>query len=497
MTTRPNPATQLTLRGIGKSYGHRLVLDAVSLTISPGERVGIVGENGSGKSTLLRILAGLETPDTGVAVCTAPGGVGIVEQTLDADTVGAAVDAALAEVRALEVAMQEAADAQDMDAYGELLTAFEARDGYAADLRVDQSMHGLGLAGIDRDRKLATLSGGERSRLALACLLAASPEILLLDEPTNHLDDAALSWLEERLRAHRGTVVVVSHDRVFLDRVATAVVRVEEGAVTRFGGGYSQMLATEAAERRRWEEDYARWCEEIERLRAFSRETAHRVAVGRGPKDNNKMAYDRHAGRVQSSVSSRVRQAAEKVRRLEAEPVPRPPEPLRFRAGFRAARPARFDLGALTLGPGERMLIHGPNGTGKSTLLDRMYATVSGRVGYLRQEERFDPRQSVLAAYGGSRSALLATGLFHRDVLDQPVGALSEGQRRRLALARLLAGEHDLLLLDEPTNHLSLRLVEELERALEEYRGALVVVTHDRGLRRRFRGIRKEVGEFA
>ncbi|WP_245545822.1 ABC-F family ATP-binding cassette domain-containing protein [Nocardia higoensis] len=497
MTTQANPATQLTLRGIEKSYGPRLVLDKVSLSVAPGERVGIVGENGSGKSTLLRITAGIESPDAGVVVCHAPGGVGIVEQTLDAETVGGAIDSALAEVRELERAMQRAAEAQDMEAYGELLTAFEARDGYRADLRVEQSMHGLGLGQVGREREVATLSGGEGTRLALACLLAASPEILLLDEPTNHLDDAALTWLEERLRAHRGTVVVVSHDRVFLDRVATAVVRVEEGAVTRFGGGYSQMLAAEAAARRRWEEDYARWCVEIERLREFSRETAHRVAVGRGPRDNNKMAYDRHAGRVQSSVSSRVRQAAEKVRRLEADPVPRPPEPLRFRAGFHAARPARFDLGVLALGPGERLLIYGPNGTGKSRLLDRMYATVSGRVGYLRQEERFDPRQSVVQAYGGSRSALPATGLFRADALDQPVGALSEGQRRRLSLARLLAGEHDLLLLDEPTNHLSLRLVEELEQALAEYRGALVVVTHDRGLRRRFRGVHMEVGEFA
>lgn len=489
--------TQLTLRNVGKSYGPRVVLDAVSLSIAPGERVGIVGENGSGKSTLLRIMAGIEAPDEGEVVCFASGGTGHLEQTLDAETVGDAVDVALADIRETALAMQRAAEAQDMEAYGELLTVFEARDGYQADLRVEQAMHGLGLGHLDRHRAVATLSGGERARLALACLLASSPEILLLDEPTNHLDDAALTWLEDRLRGHHGTVVVVSHDRVFLDRVATAVVLVEEGGLTRFGGGYSDLLAAEAAARHRWGQDYARWCAEIARLREFSRDTAHRVAVGRAQRDNNKMAYDRHAGRVQNSVSSRVRQAAEKVRRLEADPVPRPPEPLRFGGGFRAARPVRFELGVLTLGPRDRLLIHGPNGSGKSTLLDRMYATVSGRVGYLRQEESFDPRHSVVDAYGGSRSALLTTGLFRADALDQPVGALSEGQRRRLSLARLIAGEHDLLLLDEPTNHLSLRLVEELEQALADYRGALVVVTHDRGLRRRFRGMHKEVGEFA
>lgn len=489
--------TQLSLRTIEKSYGARVVLDGVSLSIRPGERVGIVGENGSGKSTLVRIMAGLEAPDDGEVVCSAPGGVGHLAQTLDAETVGAAIDAALAHVRELARRMEIAAEAQDMAAYGELLTAFEARDGYEADLRVDQALHGLGLGHLDRDRPLTALSGGERARLALACLLAASPEILLLDEPTNHLDDAALTWLEERLRGHRGTVVVVSHDRVFLDRVATAIVEVADGGVTRFGGGYSGFLAEQAAARQRWEQEYARWCAEIERLREFSRDTAHRVAVGRAMRDNNKMAYDRNAGRVQSSVSSRVRQAAEKVRRLEADPVPRPPEPLRFRAGFRAAQPKSFDLGVLTLGPRDRLLIHGPNGAGKSTLLDRLYATAPGRVGYLRQDETFDPEQTVLAAYGRGRAALLATGLFAAETLDVRVGALSEGQRRRLALARLLAGEHDLLLLDEPTNHLSLRLVEELEQALAEYRGAVVVVTHDRGLRRRFRGVQKGVWEFA
>ncbi|MFI6479016.1 ABC-F family ATP-binding cassette domain-containing protein [Nonomuraea sp. NPDC050663] len=466
--------TQLTLRGITKSYGDRLVLDHVTLSIKPGERAGIVGENGSGKSTLLRILGGNEQPDEGEVLLT--GQAGHLEQTLGASTVQEAVDQALAELRELERRMLRAAEEQDMQAYGELLTAFEARDGYEADARVDKSMHGLGLAGIERDRPLRTLSGGERARLALACLLAASPEVLLLDEPTNHLDEAALTWLEERLRGHRGTVVVISHDRLFLDRVATVIIEVADGGVTRFGGDYTSFTRAKAAARARWEQAYDEWLAEIAALREHASTTAHRVAAGRSMKDNNKMAYDRNAGRVQSSISSRVRQAAERVRRLEDHPVPRPPEPLRFRGGF------------TTSGRGERLLVTGPNGSGKTTLLDSMYEQARGRVGYLRQEERFDPAQTLLQAYGGDREELLATGLFHPETLEVRVGALSEGQRRRLALARVLAGEHDLLLLDEPTNHLSPALVEELEQALRDYEGALVVVTHDRALRERFEG---------
>ncbi|MFE6921644.1 ABC-F family ATP-binding cassette domain-containing protein [Nocardia sp. NPDC057663] len=488
--------TQLTLRGVSKSYAERPVLDTVTATIRPGERVGIVGENGSGKSTLLRVLAGLDRADAGSVTVSADGGLGHLAQTLAGDTVGAAIELALAELRDLEHGMHAAAEAQDMDRYGELLTRFEARDGYAADARVDASLHGLGLAGIDRDRPLDSLSGGERARLGLACLLAASPEVLLLDEPTNHLDENALTWLENRLRTHHGTVVLVSHDRIFLDRVATAIIEVADGGLTRFGG-YTGYLEEKAAARVRWEQAYAQWRSEIGRLEEFATTTAQQVAHGRAITDNNKMAYDRNAGRVQSSVASRVRQTAERLRRLRADPVPCPPEPLCFRGRFAApGSKSEFAIGPVTLGPRGRLLIHGPNGAGKSTLLDAIHASAPGRVGYLRQEDRFDPDRSVTETYGFGRAALVATGLFVPELLDRPVGTLSEGQRRRLSLARVLAGDHDLLLLDEPTNHLSLTLVDEVEQALHDYRGAVVVVSHDRALRRRFRGLQKGIQDF-
>lgn len=460
--------------------------------MKPGERLGVVGENGSGKSTLLRILAGLSEADEGEVVVS--GSLGHLGQTLGlppGHTVRQAIDAALADLRAMEHGMRAAAESGDMDTYGELLTAFEARDGYAADARVDKALHGLGLAHIGPDRVLGSLSGGERARLGLACLLAAAPEILLLDEPTNHLDAAAMTWLEDRLREHRGTVVAVSHDRIFLDRVATAILEVEDGSVTRFGGGYTGFLAEKAAARQRWEQAYADWCEEVRQVREHAATTAHRVAAGRAMKDNNKMAYDRNAGRVQSSVASRVRNAQERLRRLEENPVPRPPRPLRFTGAFTGS------------GGGDRFLIHGGNGTGKSTLLRKIAAGAGGRVGHLAQESVFAPDRTVIETYADGlpgypeehRAALTATGLFRPGLLDLKAGALSEGQRRRLDLARLLTREHDLLLLDEPTNHLSLTLVEELERALDDYRGTLVVVTHDRALRRRFNGTHLHVSE--
>ncbi|WP_262380106.1 ABC-F family ATP-binding cassette domain-containing protein [Nonomuraea sp. PA05] len=547
------------------------------MSAGPGDRIGIVGENGSGKSTLMRLLAGAEHPDDGAVRVT--GEVGYLGQELDlppTHTVQQAVDTALADLRAMErrlrelesalteeatdakVTAAEITSAEIMDEYGELLTAYELRGGYEADARVNRAFHGLGLAHVSRDRRLSSLSGGERARLGLACVLAAAPRVLLLDEPTNHLDESALTWLEDRLREHRGAVAVVSHDRVFLDRVATAIVEVEHGSATRFGGGYTGFLASKAAARARWEQSYAAWCEEVRQVRAYASTTAHRVAAGRVMRDNNKMAYDRNAGRVQSSVATRVRNAQERLRRLEAAPVPRPPAPLRFHGSFDAPVPLdephapqrrpvadaapdvstgtdahpdasmstdahpdasmstdagarillelrdvrvgdRLHLESLTIRKGERLLVQGANGAGKSTLLRALADGATGcRVGYLPQEVSFDPAQSVLEAYGEGfaderRTMLLNTGLFQAHTLDQKVGELSVGQRRRLALARLLAREHDVLLLDEPTNHLSPALAEELEEALTSYRGALVLVSHDRALVRRFRGTRIEL----
>ncbi|MFF0542396.1 ribosomal protection-like ABC-F family protein [Nocardia thailandica] len=514
---------QLALRNVTKSYGVRAVLDGISLTVTPGERVGIVGENGAGKSTLLRLIAGTERPDAGEITVSADGGVGHLGQTLGlppGHTVAQVIDHALADLRALERrlrALEADLTPDRLAEYGEALSAYEARGGYEADARVDKSLHGLGLAHIGRERVLGSLSGGEQARLGLACLLAASPEILLLDEPTNHLDAASLTWLEDRLRAHNGTVVVVSHDRVFLDRVATAIIEVDHGAVTRFGGGYTGFLAAGAAARQRWEQEYEQWCAEVDRLEAFAATTARRVAPGRAMTDNNKMAYDRNAGRVQSSVAGRVRNTQERLHRLRAHPVRRPPDPLRFRGRFggRASGTLlelegvrvgdRLDVPFLRVAAGDRLLVHGGNGAGKSTLLKVMAGhepdagTVArrARIGYLPQEVAFcDTGQTVLGAFGADRpghpddqrAQLLSFGLFGPETLDLPVARLSVGQQRRVALARLLADEHDLLLLDEPTNHLSLTLVEELETALDAYRGALVVVSHDRALRERFTG---------
>lgn len=251
------PVSQLALADVSKTYGDRTVLDQVSFTLRPGEKAAVIGENGSGKSTLMRLIAGAEAPDHGRITRSFPGGTGHLAQTLGLGpdrTVRDAVDSALHELRTLEARIRAAeaalsdAGPAELDAYGDLLGAYEARDGYCADARTDAALHGLGIGHIGRERTLGSLSGGEQSRLALACVLGASPELLLLDEPTNHLDGPAVAWLAERLRAHRGTLVVITHDRAFVEAVATTVLEVDRDlrTVTRYGDGWAGYRAARA-----------------------------------------------------------------------------------------------------------------------------------------------------------------------------------------------------------------------------------------------------------
>ncbi|MGZ9928596.1 ABC-F family ATP-binding cassette domain-containing protein [Streptomyces sp. NC-S4] len=541
---------QLTASDLTKSYEGRPVLDSVDCSVPAGERLGIVGENGSGKSTLLRLLAGAERPDRGEVVLHADGGVGHLAQEENLPphlTVQQVIDRALAGLRALErdlrrlearMAGGDTAD-ETLTAYADALTAFELRGGYDADARVERALHGLGLPVLPRERAVGSLSGGEAVRLRLAALLASAPEVLLLDEPTNHLDGAALTWLEDHLRGRRGITVAVSHDRAFLERVATSLLEVDGDLhrTVRYGNGYAGYLAERAAERRRRTEAHAAWRAEAARLREAAAVTARRVAPGRAMKDGNKMAYDRAAGRVQQSLASRVRNSEERLARLLARPVPAPADPLRFTAVPRTAAigtaagpgvPAgsagsggapgallaatgvavegRLAPVDVTVPVGGRLLVTGPNGAGKSTLLhvlagsldpDRGQVVRHGRTGLLAQHAGTG-RGTLLAAFAEGRPGtpeehaeqLLSLGLFARDRLSTPVGTLSAGQRQRLALARLVTEPADVLLLDEPTNHLSPALAEELEEALARFAGAVVVVSHDRRLCARWPGDR-------
>ncbi|GAA1937857.1 ABC-F family ATP-binding cassette domain-containing protein [Streptomyces durmitorensis] len=545
-TAVPAAVAQLSVKDVTKSYGTRIVLDQVSFTVRPGEKAAVIGENGSGKSTLLRLLAAVEAPDTGEITVSFPGGTGHLAQTLDLDpdcTVQDAVDLALAELRGMECRLRTAeehlgeASQEELDAYGELLIAYEERGGYEADARVDAALHGLGLAGITRDRVLGSLSGGEQSRLALACVLAAAPELLLLDEPTNHLDAAAVRWLEEHLRAHRGTVVAVTHDRGFLERITTTILEVDRDARTvhRYGDGWAGYRAAKAGARRSAEQAHATWREEVAHAEELLEAAGRRLATTGG---DPRQGFGKHRRSHEAKLGGQVRSVRERLAHLRRNPVAPPPEPLRFTAALSAAGGAhpggspapgsgrQFPLaeldgvrvgerlrveGRLAIAPGQRLLVGGENGAGKTTLLRVLAGDLEpdagtvrrpARIGYLAQElPARSTRLPLLGAFAAGRAGLpeqyadelLALGLFREQDLDVPVAALSAGQQRRLQIARLVTRSADLLVLDEPTNHIALDLVEDLEEALAAYPGAVVAVSHDHGFRERFPGERLEL----
>ncbi|MFF1648588.1 ABC-F family ATP-binding cassette domain-containing protein [Streptomyces sp. NPDC058240] len=533
-----------------RTLGTKRVLDGVSLTASPGHRIGLIGENGVGKSTLLRLLAGVDEPDAGTV--TRPADLGFLHQEMpfdDASTIADVLDEALREARddlaelerlterLAHVPQDSPGYAELLDAYGRRLEQAQEREVWDADRRAAIVLDGLGLGAFRHDRALGSLSGGQRGRLALAALLVRRPSALLLDEPTNHLDDGAAAFLEEQVRGLPGVVVVASHDRTFLDAVCTDLIDLDpamDGPV-RYGGNYSAYLAEKRAERERWEQRYAEEQEELAALRHSAGVTAHRVAPDRERRDNEKMGYGHRGGRVQSQISRRVRNATRRLDGLERRRVGEPPQPLRFHgtvlavtalggrpldgesAGGESADdslvslrdvrvPGRLAVAYLDVPATERLLVTGGNGAGKSTLLSVLAGRLAAEgdvrrrqgltVGLLAQDTVFGRpdrtgRETYVRSLGAERAEAVplgSLGLLHEADLDKPVGRLSVGQRRRLALALLVARPPELLLLDEPTNHLSPRLCDELEAALGTGPGAIVLASHDRWLRRRWQG---------
>jgi macrolide transport system ATP-binding/permease protein len=432
-------------------------------------------------------------------------------------------------LRELEEAMSRAGNAEQeplLAEYGVVSDLFERRGGYAIDYKIDQVMGGLHIDHIARDREVATLSGGEKARLSLASLLLRSPDLMLLDEPTNHLDFATLDWLEGFLHSQRGALLAVSHDRQFLNRTVDTLIEIDENSheSSVYTGNYEAYLSIKELERVQWEKEYRDQQDELKDLRQSLKGRARTLGHNRAATDNDTMQYSFFIGRTQKGISRNTRAVKEKISRIEANPIPKPPEMMRMNPDFDPQTLAGktplivSGLGkafashvvlknvSFALATDDRILLMGPNGAGKSTLLKilagvepadsgSVIAAPTVKIGYLDQEqESLDLSQTVLETYRGDSDApeeklisdLIRYGLFVYEDVRKPIGALSIGQRRKLQFARLIAQRANVLLLDEPTNHVSFDILEELEKALLDFPGPIVAVSHDRRFIQRF-----------
>ncbi|RAS62986.1 macrolide transport system ATP-binding/permease protein [Lentzea atacamensis] len=491
----------LTTHDLTKGYEAGPVVDGISLKVSAGQRLGVIGENGRGKTTLLRLLAGDLVPDQGTV--TRHGSLSLVRQEMpfhDSETVGDLLSEALRESREALSELDSAAEPFDEQRYEKALAHAEDIEAWDAERRAAIALEALG-ADHARTVKLAELSVGQRYRVRLACLLAERADVLLLDEPTNHLDADALNFLTERLRQHHGVVVLVSHDRTLLDDVCTQLLDLDpspDGEVHLHGGGYRAFKEAKRAERQRWEQRFAQEEAEHDELTERVERAQSRLRdAWRPPKGAFKHKRSTRA-------ANKMRNVARRLEELDDQRVDAPPPPLRFQPPELEADgdllhatplevPGRLNLiEPISLGAGEKLLVTGANGAGKSTLLNVLagrimpaHGTVHhvGRVALLAQESSFENEDATARRLCPQAHDL---GLLGEKDLARPVSRLSTGQRRRLELAILLSSAPHVLLLDEPTNHLSIALVDELTEALHHTKAAVAVATHDRQMRTDF-----------
>jgi ATP-binding cassette subfamily F protein 3 len=499
----------IQLAQLSKSFGERVLLDHVTWQITPGERVGLCGPNGAGKTTLLKMLAGMESPDEGDIIKPAALTIGYLPQdgltysgrTLfdEASLAFEGVLAMRAEIAEIETKLEDPSmpDGEHerlLTRYAELNEDFRREEGFSIDLRVATVLGGLGFSKDDFDKNCATFSGGWQMRIALAKLLLGRPTLLLLDEPTNHLDLDARNWLEEYLGAYPHAVILVSHDRYFLDAVVTRIADLSLRTITDYPGNYSSYVAERDARLERLRESKRRQDEEVARVQAFI----------------NRFRYQ----------ATKAAQVQSRIKMLEkVEPIEVPPERKRVRFSFPACpksgrtvldlKGARKAYGSkvvldginLHIERGDRVALVAPNGAGKSTLMRLLAGVEPPDAG-----ERLEGHQVVMQYFAQDEAAILDPALtvyetlesgsplqmvpairnilggflFSGDDIYKKAGVLSGGERTRLAVARMLLRPANTLLLDEPTNHLDLDSKDVLLDALEDFGGTLIFVSHDR-----------------
>ncbi|MFN3597679.1 MAG: ABC-F family ATP-binding cassette domain-containing protein [Rubricoccaceae bacterium] len=507
----------LVLRDLHLAFGGDVLYSGLSWTIRPGERVGLVGPNGAGKSTLLRVIAGQQAVDAGEVSREGGTTVGYLSQDTQehgtAATPLAEAMHAFDDVLALEaeerdiLAKMDGHTDHDSDAYHALLARFDrvhsqlvTREAHSVQARTEAVLSGLGFRADEMERPLASFSGGWRMRVALARLLLQAPDVLLLDEPTNHLDIESIDWLEEYLKGYPGAVVLVSHDRYFLDRMTNKTAELVRGGIDEYAGNYSFYLEAREERRRHWQAEYDNQQKTIAEAERF-------------------IARFRAKATKASQAQSRIKM----LERLERIPPP-PPEAGHIRFRFPDAPPSGrlvaelgvfskaypspdggevrvFEkAGPVVLERGDKVALVGKNGAGKSTLARMILGTepfegtrqLGARVVAAHfaqhQAEALNPSLTALdalreVARGQSETelrSLLGAFLFSGDDVFKPVAVLSGGERSRLALARTLLSPANLLVLDEPTNHLDIASKAVLAEALRQYSGTFVLVSHDR-----------------
>jgi len=519
----------LTVRDITKWFGDVKVLDRVNFTLNRGEAAGLIGPNGSGKTTLLRIITGRLAPDRG-HVLLSPGSarIGYLAQALEF-----AADATVSDVLATAEGEREAAEARlahlaevvaaaterDLPAamadYDRALTEFQALGGGARYADAAAVLAGLGMADVSYERPVASLSGGQKTRLGLARLLLSEPDLLLLDEPTNHLDIVALEWLETYLAGYPGAVLIVSHDRAFLDRSVTSILALDDITHTlkEYAGGYSDYAM---AVDRELDKQWAAYREQQERFRKLESSIRRLSSQAKNIEGETIHFYWR---RIAKDLARRAVVQKERLERMidREDAVDKPGLTWKMKLEFvdtpRSGQDVlhiqdlRFGYGSrvlldgvnLHLSLGERAVLIGPNGAGKTTLLKLVMGLLqpwSGvvrlgrgvKIGYMAQEqENLDLQSTPLQLIRESAPldetearSFLHYFLFAGDEVFVPIGQLSFGERSRLSLARLAVEGCNLLLLDEPVNHLDIPSRERFEQAIARFQGTVLGVVHDR-----------------